>query len=93
MQQIPQNKIRQIALKHYNEFINVRTEALRWFKITTYTGNKIKAETEVKEIDQKLLDFITSEIIKVEQQKYPEQDIITFPMTQIINISFNKHPM
>ena len=40
----------------------------------------------------KLLDFITIDIIKTEQQS-PEQDIITFTMDQIINISFRKHPI
>ena len=40
--QNPQNKIRQTALKHYNQFMVVRTDSLRWLQITTYTGNKIK---------------------------------------------------
>ena len=42
-----------------------------WYK----KENKI--ETESKEIYQKPLYFITIEIIKVEQQNYPKQDIIT----------------
>ena len=37
-------------------------------KITIDTGNKIKVETGVKEIDQQLLDFITIEIIKIERE-------------------------
>ena len=43
--------------------------------------------------DHQLLDFIETKIIKIEQEKYPEQDIITLPMTTNINFSFNKHPM
>ena len=39
------------------------------------------------------MNFITIELIKVEQQIYIEQDIITWPMNKILNISFNKHPM
>ena len=42
-------------------------------------------------MDQHILDFITIEIINVEQQTSPENDIITFPMDPIINRSFNKH--
>ena len=37
-----QNTISQTSLKHYNEFINVRTEALRWMQMKTYTGIKFK---------------------------------------------------
>ena len=44
---IPQNpqKSIQTALKHYNEFRSVRTDALRWVKMTIDTGMKIKFET------------------------------------------------
>ena len=42
MKKKPQNTISQTALKHYNQFINVRTDALRWLQINTDTGNKIK---------------------------------------------------
>ena len=62
-------------------------------KITTYTGKKLKVETRVKERDQQLLDFITIDVIKIEQKQYPDQDIITLTMNLIINSSFNKHPM
>ena len=48
MPQNPQNTISQIALKNYNEFRNVRTEALRWVQMTTYTGIKFKVETSAK---------------------------------------------
>ena len=65
MPQNPQNTIIQTALKHYNQFRSVRTESLIWLQITTYTGKKLKVETKTKEIDQKLLELITTEIIKV----------------------------
>ena len=63
MPQNTQNKISQTALKHYNQFSSVIIEALnhRYRK-------RIKFETKVKERDQKRLDFIKIEIIKVEQQ-------------------------
>ena len=48
MPQNPQNKISQTALKHYNEFRNLRTESLRWVKMTTDTGIKFKVETSAK---------------------------------------------
>ena len=93
MPQNPQNTTIKTALKHYNEFINVRTEALIWVKITTDTGVKFKVETSAKERDQQLLDFINIYILKLEHQNPSSQDIITLPMTPIINIYFNKHPM
>ena len=40
--QNPQNTISQTVLKHCNESRSVRTEDLRWVKITTDTGTKIK---------------------------------------------------
>ena len=65
MPQNPQNTISQTALKHYNEFRNIRTEALIWVKITTDTGVKFKVETSAKERDQQLLDFISIDLLKI----------------------------
>ena len=93
MPQNIQNEIIQTVITHYNQFRSFRDEALIWLQITTDTGEKIKVETEVKERYQKLIDVITIETIKVEQQKSSDQDIITFPMNTIINISFNKNPI
>ena len=59
MPQNPQNTTNQTALKNYNEFRNVRTEALRCLQMTTYIGVKSKVETSAKERDQQLLDFLT----------------------------------
>ena len=54
---------------------------------------KLKVEAPFKERDQQLLEFITIDVLNIEQ-KYPSsQEIITLPMTPIINVSFNKHPM
>ena len=52
MPQKPQNTISQTALKYYNQFRSVRTEALRWVNITTYTGIKLKVETTENERDK-----------------------------------------
>ena len=65
MPQNPQNKISQTALKHYNEFRSVRTEALRSLKISTDTGKKLKVEITVKEIDQQILDFVTIDVLNI----------------------------
>ena len=89
----PQKTISQTSLKHYNEFRNVRTEALIWVQMTTYTGIKLKVETSAKEIYQQLLDFINIDILKLEQQNPSIQDIITIPMNPTINSYFNKHPI
>ena len=48
MQQNPQNTISKTAIKHYIEFISVRTEYLRWVKMTTYTVIKLRVGTTVK---------------------------------------------
>ena len=47
-------------------------------KITTDKGNKNKSEIKVKETDQQILDFITIDSIKFEQQQYQDQDISIF---------------
>ena len=93
MPQNPQNTISQAALKHYNELRNIITEALRWVKMNTYTGITFKVETSAKERDQQLLDFITIDILKLEQQHNSSEDISNISMNPIINNSFNKHPM
>ena len=49
--QNPQNTISQTSLKHYNKFIIIITEDLRWLETTTDTGMKLKVETTVKERD------------------------------------------
>ena len=54
MPEIPKTTISKTSFKHYNEFRNVRTEALRWVKIITDTVIKFKFETSSKEIDQNL---------------------------------------
>ena len=59
--------------------------------MTTDTSLKVNVETSTKEIDLQLLDFITIDILKVEQQHTSIQNIITMPMNPIINISFSKH--
>ena len=59
MPQIPQNTISRTALKYYNQFKIIITEALRWLQTTIDTVNKIKVETESKEIYRKLKYFIT----------------------------------
>ena len=93
MPQNPQNKISQTALKHYNQFISVRTEALRWVQINTYTGMKLKVETKENERDQQLLDLLNIDVLKIEQQHPSSNDIITLPMILIVRSSFNKHPV
>ena len=44
----PQNTRSQTVLKDYTRFISIRTDELRWLQITTYTGKKVKVETESK---------------------------------------------
>ena len=48
MPQNPHNTISQTELKHYNQFRIVRTEYIRWLKITTDTENELKVETTAK---------------------------------------------
>ena len=93
MKKKPQNIISQTALKHYNQFRNVRTDALRWLQINTDTGNKLKAETIAQERDKQLLHFVTIDVLTVEQQHYPDQDIINITMNPIINSYLNNQPI
>ena len=91
--QNPQNIISPNILKHYNQLIVVGTEALIWLQITTSTVMKLKVETAVKQIYEQLLGLINIDVLNIEQQHPSGQDIITVPMTPIINSSFNKHPI
>ena len=89
MPQNPQNKFSQNSLKNYNKFRSSRTEALRWSQITTDTGMKLKVKTTVKERDQQLFDFITIDVLTIEQKHPSSQYIITLTMDLIINTYFN----
>ena len=53
----------------------------------------VRVETTENERNQQLLEFITIYVLKIERQHTSNQDIITLPMTLIIKIYFNKHPM
>ena len=55
--------------------------------------NKIQSWNIIQRKNQKVLDFITIDMLKLDQKNTSSQDIITLPMTPIINSSFNKHPM
>ena len=61
----PKNTIIQTALTHSIKFRSVGTEALRWLKITTDTGNKPRIETIFKEIDQKILESLTIYVLNI----------------------------
>ena len=49
MSQKLQTTISKTEIKHYNQFRSVRTEYLRWLKMTSNTVMKLKVETRVKE--------------------------------------------
>ena len=85
MPQNPHNTISQTALRYYNQFRIVRAEACRWIQITIDTWIKLKVETEFKERYQQLFDFITIDVLHIEEQHTSDQYIITLPMTPIIN--------
>ena len=93
MPQNPQSTISQNVLNNYNRLRSVRTEDLRWVQITIDTEMNLKIESIVEEIHQKLLDFITIDVPKIEQQYISSQDIINLPMNPIINSFFNKQSM
>ena len=61
--------------------------------MTTDTGMKFKVETPYKERYQKLLEFITVDILKLEDQHPSSQETTTIPMNTIINSSFKKYLM
>ena len=49
---------------------NFKSKDLRWLQITTDTGKKLKVETTIKERDQQLLEFITIDVLNIEQQNH-----------------------
>ena len=61
--------------------------------MTTDTGMKFKVETPYKERYQQLLEFITVDILKLEDQHPSSQETTTIPMNTIINSSFKKYLM
>ena len=61
--------------------------------MTTDTEIEFKVETSAKERDQQLLDFITIDVLKIENKHSSSQYIIPLPTTPITNSSFKKHPM
>ena len=93
MLQNPQTTISKTTQKNHNQFRSVKTEALIWVQINTDAGMKLKHKTTVKEVDKKLLDFITIYVLKIGHNHTSSQQIMTLPMNPIINIPFNKHPM
>ena len=93
MPQNSQNTIIQTALKYYNQFRSVITEAHRWIQITVDAGIEFKVETTVKERYHQLLNLITIDLLNNDQQHTSGQYSITLSMTQIINSYFNKYPM
>ena len=58
-----------------------------------YRRKKLKVRTVIKEKEQQLLEFITIDVLKIEQQIYRDHDILTLPMTPIINSYFKKRYM
>ena len=61
--------------------------------MTTDIGKQFKVETSAKEKDQQLLELITIDILKLEQQHDFSDYIINLYMNPILNSSLNKHPM
>ena len=48
MSQNVHHKTSQTALKYYNQFRTIRTEAIRWSQLTTDKRKKLEVETGVK---------------------------------------------
>ena len=61
--------------------------------MTTNTGIKFKVEASDKERDQKLLESITIDILKLEQKNSSSQYITNLTINPTINSYFNKHPI
>ena len=59
----PQNTISQPAIKFYNKFRSVRTEALRWIQFVQPCGKKTRTNTMSRQRDEQLLDFLQIDII------------------------------
>ena len=78
----PQNTISQPALKFYNKFRSVRTEALDWIKLTDQQGKTTRISTLKQFQHRQKLDYIDIDIYKQENIQPP-----------IINTSYIKETL
>ena len=60
----PQNTISTTAIKQYNEYRSVRTEALEWVKFTSAEGQSARVHTERKTVEKEVLDYIKIDIMR-----------------------------
>ena len=67
----PQNTISQPALKFYNKFRSVRTEALEWIKFTDQHGKSTRIFTLKQFQHKQKLEYIDIDIYKQENTQLP----------------------
>ena len=63
----PQNTLSPPAIKHYNRYRSVRTEALSWVRLVSETGQKFFLKMTKENHSSELLDYTTIEIMKFDE--------------------------
>ena len=69
----PQNTISTTAIKQYNEYRSVRTEALEWVKFTSAEGQSTRVPSERKTVEKEVLDYIKFDIMKTTTQQKDQE--------------------
>ena len=82
----PQCTFSQGALKKYNKYQSVRTEALDWVHIIDNKNNSIKLPTLPIYKDSKLMDYISVQIVKL-------NDHVITPTNQLTSHCTSYHPL
>ena len=67
----PQNTLSPPAIKHYNKYRSVRTEALSWVRLVSDTGRKVFLKMDQYKHGKELLDYTAIEIMEFQDDSSP----------------------
>jgi len=65
----PQNTVSPNAIKHYNKFRSVRSEALDWIRMVTHVGQKIHIRIDPVQIGNELLDYFKVNVMTIDMKQ------------------------
>ena len=82
----PQHTISPPAIKHYNKYRSVRTEALSWVRLVSETGDKVFLKMNAQNHTTELLDYTTVEIMS-----FPDK-VTSEPTTAVPSFSSTLAP-
>ena len=64
--EFPQNTISPNAIKHYNKYRSVWSEALEWIRMVSHVGQKIHVRIDPVQIGNELLDYFKVNIMMID---------------------------